>query len=124
MSFLKILTCQRNKSEPQIARLVSHTEYQTRSTERDQDMKKTLIASATAFAIAMTAGMAMAGPVRDYGQRSNAHDVRSVVSQTRTHIDTKPKYHQTIKKPARGYGSTSENSIDENCVDACTDALS
>ncbi len=87
-------------------------------------MRKTLITSVTAFAIILSAGMSMAGPLRDHSQRSNAHDVRSAVSQTRTHGDTKPKYHQTIKKPARGYGSTSENSIDEDCVDACTDALS
>jgi len=87
-------------------------------------MKKVMITTATAFALVLSAGMSMAGPLRDHGQRSNAHDVRSAVSQTRTHADTKSKYHQTIKKTARGYGSTSENSIDEDCVDASADALS
>ncbi|KIC39864.1 hypothetical protein RA27_16280 [Ruegeria sp. ANG-R] len=87
-------------------------------------MKKFMIPFAAALAISASAGMSMAGPLRDHGQRNNAHDVRSAVSQTRTHADTKPKYHQTIKKPARSYSSTSDNSIDEDCVDACTDALS
>ena len=81
-------------------------------------MKKVLITSAAAFAVILSAGVSMAGPLNGHGQRTHAHDVRSAVSQTRTHADTKSKYHQTIKKPARGYGSTSENSIDEDCVDA------
>lgn len=124
MSFLKTLTCKPNQSEPQIARLVSQTAYRTRSTERDQDMKKTLITSSTVLALILSVGMSMAGPLRGHDQRGHPYDVRSAVSQTRTHGDTKPKFHQTIKKPARGYGSTSDSPIDEDCVDACTDALS
>jgi len=52
-------------------------------------MKKTLITSVTAFAIVLTAGMAMAGPLCDQGQRGNTHDGRLSVSQAFNHIDSK-----------------------------------
>ena len=87
-------------------------------------MKKVMITTATALTLVLSAGMSTAGPLNGHGQSARAHDVRSAVSQAGTHTDTKSKYHQTTKKPAHGYGLTSENSVDENCVDACTDALS
>lgn len=50
-------------------------------------MKKTLITSATAFAIVLSAGMSMAGPLRDHGQRGTVHDARSTISQAISHSD-------------------------------------
>ncbi|KIC42194.1 hypothetical protein RA27_02015 [Ruegeria sp. ANG-R] len=50
-------------------------------------MKKTLITSATAFAIVLSAGMSMAGPLRDHGQRGTVHDARSTISQAINHSD-------------------------------------
>ncbi len=111
MSFLKTLTCQRNKPEAQIAKLVSHTAYQSRSTERDQEMKKTLISSVTAFAIVLSAGMAMAGPVRDHGQRGHAHHVRSTVSQAFNHADKMTKTHQSTNMADRSFDVTSKQDL-------------
>lgn len=52
-------------------------------------MKKVLIASVTALAIAMSAGTTMAGPFHGHDQLGFAQDVRSAVSQARNHAGTK-----------------------------------
>ncbi|WP_298934630.1 hypothetical protein [uncultured Ruegeria sp.] len=100
MSFLKTLTCHRNKSEPLNAKLNAHTAFQTCSTERDQEMKKTLITSVTAFAILLSAGTSMAGPLRDHGQRGFARDIRSSVSQARNQADGMAYTQRATKRPA------------------------
>ncbi|WP_120501264.1 autotransporter outer membrane beta-barrel domain-containing protein [Roseovarius sp. EL26] len=46
-------------------------------------MKKAMITTATVFALVVSAGMSMAGPLRGDAQRGFAQDVRSSVSQAR-----------------------------------------
>ncbi|WP_299546867.1 hypothetical protein [uncultured Tateyamaria sp.] len=58
-------------------------------------MKKTLITSITAFAIVLSAGMSMAGPLGDHGFGGKAHDVRSSVSQAVKQADRTANTHQT-----------------------------
>ncbi len=84
-------------------------------------MKKTLITSVTAFAIVLTAGMAMAGPLRDHGQRGLTHDARSSISQTRNHTDRTANTHQSTNlsdssfelSSARDLGQTSLSSTQQ-----------
>lgn len=87
-------------------------------------MQKTLITSVTAFAITLSAGMSMAGPLRDHGQPGHAHGVSSTVSQVRTHAETKSKTHQTTKGSGVGSGLTSQPQLGQDRQDACTDAYS
>lgn len=87
-------------------------------------MQKTLITSVTAFAIILSAGMSMAGPSPDHGQRGHAHDVSTTVSQGRTHTETKSKTHQATKESGVGSGLTSQPAVGQDCQDACTDAYS
>ncbi|RBW58806.1 hypothetical protein [Ruegeria sp. A3M17] len=98
MSFLKTLTCNRNKPEPQNAKLNAHTAYQTRSTERNQEMNKVIIASATVFALIVSAGMSSAHPLGGLNQ-------------------------QTVNLPGPGYQVTPELSNSDPC-DSCSDAYS
>ena len=58
-------------------------------------MKKVMITTATVFALAMSAGMSMAGPLRDHGQRGNAHNARSSVSQALNTAATKANTYQS-----------------------------
>ncbi|WP_120632287.1 hypothetical protein [Ruegeria sp. EL01] len=86
-------------------------------------MKKAMITTATVFALVLNAGMSMAGPLRDHGQRGHAQDVRSTVSQVHTHAETKSKTHQTTIGSGHSSGLASQPSVNDNC-DACTDAWS
>lgn len=52
-------------------------------------MKKVLIASATVFAIVASAGMSMAGPLRDQGQRGFGQKVHASASQAIGHASQK-----------------------------------
>ncbi|WP_282170415.1 hypothetical protein [Ruegeria atlantica] len=58
-------------------------------------MEKTLITSVTALAIVLSAGMSMAGPLRDHGRGGNVHDVRSTISQAISHSDRIAKTQQS-----------------------------
>lgn len=104
-AFLKTLTCHRNKTEPQTAKLVSHTAFQKRSTEKAQEMKKTLITSVTAFAIVLNAGVSMAGPLRGDGQRGQAQDIRASVSQALNHADGTANNNRATKTSASAPGA-------------------
>ncbi|MES0863363.1 hypothetical protein ABLN87_13485 [Ruegeria sp. SCPT10] len=86
-------------------------------------MKKAMITTATMFALVVSSGMSMAGPLRDHAQRGHAQDVRSTVSQAHTHAETKSKTQQTTKGSGHSSGLASQPSVDDNC-DACTDAWS
>lgn len=83
-------------------------------------MKKAMITTATVFALVLNAGMSMAGPLRDHGQRGQAHDARSTVSQIHTHAETKTKTQQSTK----GYGLASQPSVNDDYCDACQDTWS
>ncbi len=48
-------------------------------------MQKTMITAATVFALVMSAGASMAGPLNGNGFGGKAHDVRSAVSQAFDH---------------------------------------
>ena len=48
-------------------------------------MQKTVITAATVFALLMSAGASMAGPLNGNGFSGKAHDVRSTVSQAFDH---------------------------------------
>jgi len=88
-------------------------------------MKKTLITSVTAFAIVLSAGMAMAGPLRDHSQRGPTRDVRSPVSQTRNYIDRTANTHQSTNladssfelSSARDLGQTNPSSMQQQLGD-------
>lgn len=71
-------------------------------------MKKAMIASATVIALVVSAGMSTAGPLRDHGQRGNAHDARPAVSQTHNHADRMAKTHRTGKMTDRGFDFSSK----------------
>lgn len=66
-------------------------------------MKKVMITTATVFAIVLTAGMSMAGPLRDHSQRGFAPDVRSSVSQAFNHTDRKATDFQSSTRTDRGF---------------------
>ncbi|WP_170334860.1 hypothetical protein [Ruegeria arenilitoris] len=72
-------------------------------------MKKTLISSVTAFAIVLSAGMAMAHPSGGHGHHEHAQDLNSAASQTRDHTDVKSDNNQTKKMSTDA--ATSEQSI-------------
>ena len=74
-------------------------------------MKKTLITSVTALAIVLSAGMSMAGPVRDHGQRGNVHDARSTISQSISHADRMAKTHQSNNMADRSFDVTSKQDL-------------
>ncbi|WP_299083067.1 hypothetical protein [uncultured Ruegeria sp.] len=71
-------------------------------------MKKVLIASATVFAIVASAGMSMAGPLRDQGQRGFGQKVQVSASQAIGHASEKAKTHQTTYMTGSGTHSTSK----------------
>jgi len=79
-------------------------------------MKKTLISSVTAFAIVLSAGMALAGPVRDHGQRGHAHDVRSSASQTLSHTNRIENDRITATPTERSIELTSKQSLGPNSL--------
>ncbi|WP_300074341.1 hypothetical protein [uncultured Ruegeria sp.] len=74
-------------------------------------MKKVLIASATVFAIVASAGMSMAGPLRDQGQRGFGQKVHASASQAIGHASEKAKAHQTTYMTGSGTHSTSKYNL-------------
>ncbi|AXT27662.1 hypothetical protein D1823_14470 [Ruegeria sp. AD91A] len=82
-------------------------------------MKKTLITSVTAFAVVLSAGMSMAGPLGDHGLRGQAHDARSAVSQALNNADRMANTHQTTKMTDRGVDLLAEQDVgEENLISA------
>ncbi len=76
-------------------------------------MNKTLIASVTALAIVLSAGMSMAGPLRDHGRGRNVHDVRSTISQAFNHADRMAKTHQSTNMADRSFDVTSTQDLSQ-----------
>ncbi len=58
-------------------------------------MQKTMFTAATVFALVVTAGASMAGPLNGNGFSGKAHDVRSNVSQAINTADHGAHTHQT-----------------------------
>ena len=68
-------------------------------------MQKTLITAATVFALLMSAGASMAGPLNGHSLGGKAHDMQASVSQTLNAADSGVHANQTNL----GFGSGQEN---------------
>ncbi|AXT27664.1 hypothetical protein D1823_14480 [Ruegeria sp. AD91A] len=69
-------------------------------------MQKTMITTATVFALVMSAGASMAGPLNGHSFGGKAHDARSTVSQALDNADHGAHTHQTDP----GFDPDQENS--------------
>ncbi|WP_170347518.1 hypothetical protein [Ruegeria atlantica] len=69
-------------------------------------MQKTMITATTVFALVVSAGASMAGPLGDHGFNGKAHDASSAVSQAHNSADLGDHTHQTDP----GFDSGQENS--------------
>ncbi|WP_170347517.1 hypothetical protein [Ruegeria atlantica] len=58
-------------------------------------MQKTMITAATVFALLMSAGASMAGPLNGHSFGGKTHDARSTVSQALDNADRGANTHQT-----------------------------
>ncbi|MFS4583778.1 hypothetical protein [Phaeobacter sp. C3_T13_0] len=58
-------------------------------------MQKTMITAATVFALVMSAGASMAGPLNGHSFGGKAHDVRAAASQALNNADRGAHTHQT-----------------------------
>ncbi|UWR96390.1 hypothetical protein [Phaeobacter inhibens] len=81
-------------------------------------MQKTLITAATVFALVMSAGASMAGPLNGHGFGGNAHDVRTSVSQALNNAARGAHTHQT--DPAIEPGQEDQSSTEPLGTDKFT----
>ncbi|AHD10062.1 hypothetical protein [Phaeobacter gallaeciensis] len=68
-------------------------------------MQKTMITATTVFALFMSAGASMAGPLNGHGFSGKAHDVRSTVSQALNNADQMAHTYHADK----GFGQDQDN---------------
>ncbi|MEW2915830.1 hypothetical protein AB1A64_02050 [Ruegeria sp. ANG10] len=77
-------------------------------------MKKTLITSITAFAIVLSAGMAVAGPLRDHGHGGFTSDARSSVSQAFDHTYRKATDLQSSTRTDCGFDALAKYDLGQS----------